>query len=281
MNLFQVLLATFPLLAQCDRRDFCAAGSEEIDGNWYCQAVNAIRYTNVGAQGAYNDIVGMASDGTCASERFEFSGPISPLDEEVRLSSHLHLVRTKAYGHYQLSLHFRGPMHLKQFAVYTPISPTKRDSSYLGRRIAHKHEHNQIEKEGYYAEPENKKREMISASMYGVEVSWENNYHGPSTVESSATSPPQTQMVTATIQGKVVSWPNNWSGTPPPVDPIAFTTTVQKTISTTVCTEANATPAAILDSTGLCKIHDVEDAPLTVTSFRLFGTRTCPRCQHP
>lgn len=61
----------------------CALGSEEIDGNWFCQPVNAIQYSDVGSCGHYNRITAMNSDGTCHSIPQAFSGPISPLDGEV------------------------------------------------------------------------------------------------------------------------------------------------------------------------------------------------------
>ena len=66
--------------------DFCAKGRVEIEGNWFCQPVNAITYTNVGTPGTYDDIVDMASDGTCSWAPKSFSGPLAPLDEEVLLN---------------------------------------------------------------------------------------------------------------------------------------------------------------------------------------------------
>ncbi len=65
--------------------DFCAKGRVEIQGNWFCQPVDAITYSNVGTAGTYNDVTDMASDGTCSSTPESFSGPIAPLDEEVSL----------------------------------------------------------------------------------------------------------------------------------------------------------------------------------------------------
>lgn len=66
--------------------DFCASGRVEIEGNWFCQPVNAITYTNVGTPGTYHDVVDMASDGTCSWTPKSFSGPLAPLDEEVILN---------------------------------------------------------------------------------------------------------------------------------------------------------------------------------------------------
>jgi hypothetical protein len=66
--------------------DLCDLGSTDINGNQYCQAVKAIRYSNVGAAGTYNDITQMRADGSCSSQPKRFSGALSPLDEEVRQS---------------------------------------------------------------------------------------------------------------------------------------------------------------------------------------------------
>ena len=66
--------------------DLCSQGSIEIDGNWYCQSVQAIQYSNVGTPGTYNQVTDMPPDGNCASTPFSFSGPLAPLDEEVNAS---------------------------------------------------------------------------------------------------------------------------------------------------------------------------------------------------
>jgi hypothetical protein len=64
--------------------DLCGVGRTEIRGNWFCQPVEAIRYSNVGTAGSYKKIVNMTSDGNCESVPKDFSGPLSPLDEEVK-----------------------------------------------------------------------------------------------------------------------------------------------------------------------------------------------------
>ena len=76
-TILSYLLAISPLLA---RADPCVV----INGNWYCQSVQAIQYSNVGTSGAYNNIIAMdTSDGNCTTVPKPFSGPLSPLDEEV------------------------------------------------------------------------------------------------------------------------------------------------------------------------------------------------------
>jgi Glycine-rich protein domain (DUF2403) len=64
----------------------CAPGTaQEISGNWYCQAVNAISYTNFGLPGSYNKVTSMV-DGSCGSTPQSYAGGISPMDEEVSIS---------------------------------------------------------------------------------------------------------------------------------------------------------------------------------------------------
>ena len=79
----------------------------------------------------------------------------------------------------RVSMHFRGPLQLKQFAVYTPAGASakaKRDSHV--RRHAHGHGH----------------------------------AHGHHAARAAEAEPQVGAMVTATIDGQVVSWANDWSG---------------------------------------------------------------------
>lgn len=62
----------------------CAAGSaKEIGGNWYCEPVKAITYSHLGSTGSYNRITSM-DGGNCQSQPVDYSGPLAPLDGEVR-----------------------------------------------------------------------------------------------------------------------------------------------------------------------------------------------------
>lgn len=75
-----------------------------------------VKYSNLGFSGHYNDITAMdESSGSCSSSQKSFSGSLSPLDED-------------------LSVHIRGPISLKKFAVYTTSGSSKRK-----RDIHHKH----------------------------------------------------------------------------------------------------------------------------------------------
>lgn len=82
-----IVVAAFLALLLGVGADQCAVGSSLISGNWYCQPVEAIRYSNVGTAGSYRQIIDM-SDGTCKGKTKYFKGPLSPLDEEVNRFSH-------------------------------------------------------------------------------------------------------------------------------------------------------------------------------------------------
>ncbi|TVY24062.1 PGA52-like protein [Lachnellula hyalina] len=166
------------------------SGSTDINGNWYCQPVQAIRYSNVGSSGSYDRITQMNSDGICASLPNNFAGNLAPFDEEV-------------------SVHFRGPLHLKQFAAYAPPESSKqkrRAPGMQGRGHFHRHQH-MHNLPIRNVEGHKEKRKMISATIDGENQDWENNWSG-----SSAGIDPSTVWVTATIDGQIVSWLNNWFG---------------------------------------------------------------------
>lgn len=74
-------------------------GCQFIAGNNYCNAVNLVNYNNIGFKGSYNRVTSFNDDGSCSSESQSFSGNLAPLNEDI-------------------SVHFRGPINLKQFAVY-------------------------------------------------------------------------------------------------------------------------------------------------------------------
>ncbi|CAB4255068.1 similar to Saccharomyces cerevisiae YBR162C TOS1 Covalently-bound cell wall protein of unknown function [Maudiozyma barnettii] len=101
------------------------------DGNYYCAQTDAVIYSNVGFSGSYLDVTNM-DESSCACTQgssTSFSGSLAPLDDEV-------------------SIHFRGPLNLKQFGVYYPSSSSsslkKRDveepcEEVVSTKIQHKH----------------------------------------------------------------------------------------------------------------------------------------------
>lgn len=175
-------LGAAALFAATVSADLCSEGSSDDNGNWYCQLVSAITYTGVGGSGSYNKVTSMDStSGTCSSTPQSYSGNVAPLDEEV-------------------SLHFRGPLNLKQFAVYTPsAASTKARRSAHERRHAHGHGHQHLH-HAREAEPvaepieERAVGDMVIATINGVVESWVNEYTGQATsaVASAATATAQT-----------------------------------------------------------------------------------------
>ncbi|KAL6945075.1 hypothetical protein ACO0QE_002520 [Hanseniaspora vineae] len=93
-----------------------------VGGNYYCSQVEAVVYNNVGYSGSYSDVTSMdESSCVCSQSSTSFSGTNAPLDEE-------------------LSVHFRGPINLKQFGVYSlSSSKKKRDADDAG------HSHGNLE----------------------------------------------------------------------------------------------------------------------------------------
>ncbi|CZR55288.1 related to TOS1 Target of SBF [Phialocephala subalpina] len=200
MELKQVLIAAFALLVLpvLVMADLCALGSTEIEGNYFCQAVDSIQYSNVGTPGTFNRVVYMGADGTCHSVPQSFAGPNAPLSGEV-------------------SFHVRGPAQLKEFAVYIPSSSTnsaskRGNTGITDSQVAHQHRHVHKGVSGHghghnhIEAKEVNDRQEVSATIDGKVVSWGNNYFGPSSTPASEV------MVTATIDGQIVSWTNNWFG---------------------------------------------------------------------
>lgn len=77
-----VLFASF-LFFGIGLSDLCQKGAKLIEGNYYCQAVKAVRYKNVGHSGSYEEIISMSGDGSCGTSTKHFNGKLSPFDEEV------------------------------------------------------------------------------------------------------------------------------------------------------------------------------------------------------
>ena len=64
----------------------CPDGStpQVIDNMSYCEAVQAVTYQEFSGSGTYNKITNMDSQtGVCQSTTVGYSGPLTPLDEEV------------------------------------------------------------------------------------------------------------------------------------------------------------------------------------------------------
>lgn len=95
------------------------AECQNLGGNYYCNSVQQIIYDNVGFDGTYQEVVDMDLKAcTCNYATRSFSGSFAPLNEE-------------------LSVHFRGPLHMKQFVVYQPNPAGKKKREEHAKRHAH------------------------------------------------------------------------------------------------------------------------------------------------
>lgn len=90
-------------------------------------------------------------------------------------------------------MHFRGPLHLKQFAVYTPgeqssskkLKPRRTPTE---RRHAHVHAHNHQHQHHNDVRKRNV-GDMVIATINGEVVSWVNEYSGEMTAAAAAAAP--------------------------------------------------------------------------------------------
>lgn len=144
----------------------------------------------------------------------------------------------------QISLHWRGPVAIKQIAVYTPGSKTKRDSVDSVVEKRHGHNHNHARKHARYQH----------AHLHSER-------EAPHKVEEKREHP--TIWVTATINGAVVSWTNNYWGpedpqTPAPAAPAAST-------------EAAAPPAAAPAASTPAPTVAADPTPIVVAGVQAAG----------
>ncbi|KAF6839655.1 hypothetical protein CMUS01_04217 [Colletotrichum musicola] len=140
----------------------CSGTAKEEGGNWWCGLVNQILYSNVGHPGTYKAVSNMGDDGSCAFEDVPFSGPLAPFNEE-------------------LTPLFRGPMNLKQVAVYN-LSPKAKRSPAVSHTHARRHAHHHMHKkhaEAHRQQEEKRGDVWVTATINGIVQSWINNWHGP------------------------------------------------------------------------------------------------------
>lgn len=120
-TMFQLLTLLLPLVSKV------SADCQMIAGNYYCSKTDAAIYSNVGFSGSYQDVTSMDEQScVCSQQPFSFGGALAPFDEE-------------------LSVHFRGPLKLSQFAVYYPASSNSKravaeeDCDSVVAKPVHKH----------------------------------------------------------------------------------------------------------------------------------------------
>ncbi|KAJ3498421.1 hypothetical protein NLG97_g1128 [Lecanicillium saksenae] len=152
------LVATANMAAALTQQ--CSGSAVNEGGNFFCGAVNHILYQGIGGSGNYERITNMGANGECQKEVKTFSGPLAPLDEG-------------------LSMHFRGPLSLKEFAVYSLSNENKKKREIVlaekeKRNNGHAHGHQQL-----HQARKKKRTEWITATINGDVVSWEKVYYGP------------------------------------------------------------------------------------------------------
>lgn len=172
------LLLGSAALARAD----CAAATFNEGGNFFCQAVSRIQYTKVGRSASYDAVTLMdQASGACQKAPHSYGGAMAPFDEEM-------------------SIHLRGPIHLKQFAAYTlGGAKKKRDDEdvaggsspredaphakrhALGGASGHHGHHHHLHQEKRRADEAARQEKRhddvwVTATIDGVVQSWLNNY---------------------------------------------------------------------------------------------------------
>ncbi|KAK9234849.1 putative TOS1-like glycosyl hydrolase-domain-containing protein [Lipomyces kononenkoae] len=94
-----------------------AADCTQLGGNTYCNSVEAVAFENVGFSGSYNEVTSMA-DCSCQMQPASFSGALAPMNQDI-------------------SLHFRGPVQIKQVAVYSADSSSSTAGAKIKKRDGH------------------------------------------------------------------------------------------------------------------------------------------------
>lgn len=151
-----------------------------IGGNWYGQSVERIQYTNLGLGGTFEKVSDM-SNGQCKFEPVTYTGlSTGPLGE--------------------VSWHFRGPMHLKQFAFYTPgSSKSKRTVRPASAQRRHAHLHQE------------RAADLITATINGKVVSWANPGSGSPATARPASSSTQLSWSKSTPAAPINAGAGKWA----------------------------------------------------------------------
>ncbi|KAK0731131.1 putative TOS1-like glycosyl hydrolase-domain-containing protein [Lasiosphaeris hirsuta] len=194
-------------------RQLCQGKSFEENGNYYCKAVQHIVYNDVGAAGEYKQVTYMdQNSGECRFESKPFSGPLAPFNEPM-------------------SLHFRGPLQLKQMAVYMP------GGQKSGKRDGGTEETGRLEGEHHIRARSHQHLHQRQNSHPHQHQQFHQKRHDAEKGDVEKRKCPE-EWVTATIDGKTVSWLNDWCpgytstaaptaapSTAAPPKPVAATTT--------------------------------------------------------
>ncbi|KAK2594984.1 target of Sbf [Conoideocrella luteorostrata] len=144
---------------------------------WSCSSVEQILYEGIQGNGVYKAVTHMDAGGECSFEDKSYKGPLAPLDEG-------------------LSIHIRGPVSLKEFAVYNLASKPKSKRDVETSPRAAERGHNQGHRHLHRAH--RAQRDMVIATINDKVVSWENDYFpgGAPATKTSASAPAATTTVT-------------------------------------------------------------------------------------
>ncbi|KAM5467170.1 target of Sbf [Microsporum ferrugineum] len=136
-------------------------------GNWYCDQVDSIKYTNFDFDGTYDMVTSMdAGSLTCGTTPKSFGGPFGPLAEE-------------------LSMHFRGPMNLYGVAVYNKgPEKRKRELKPTIHERRHGHSHQRFHEKRAVGD-------IVTAVIDGQTVTWKNEYGGTAPTDAPDAGDPQ------------------------------------------------------------------------------------------
>ena len=156
-----------------------------------------IKLQGLPAIGNYEDVASLDKDGNCARKTVTWSQSGSPLDEEVLPCPSDSLPFVFCSQPLQLSLIFRGPMRLKQVAVYTQQDGSKnKRSPRVGthqRRHQRFHEHNNEVREEKAQEEKRAVGEAVVVTFPNGDVkTWANDWSGspnPAAVPTPAADP--------------------------------------------------------------------------------------------
>ncbi|KAL9120958.1 MAG: hypothetical protein Q9187_002487 [Circinaria calcarea] len=133
----------------------------------------AVKFLGLPSSITYQKVQSLDNDGNCPMEPYSYSAPLAPLNEEY-------------------SMILRGPIKVKQLAVYTldSVPKHKRDSKAEAQHHRHGHGHGHGHGHQHFHERSHEKREAkeneekravgdkVIVTMDGKVVSWVNNYGG-------------------------------------------------------------------------------------------------------
>ncbi|GAB1310863.1 target of Sbf [Madurella fahalii] len=235
--------------AALESEQFCNGTVVSEKGNLYCGLVSQIVYKNVGLEGQYNEVVSMNQQtGECQFSPRKFSGPLAPFNEP-------------------LSLHIRGPINLKQVAVYmlstTASESQKRvegavggNSLELGSDKRHGYQHRKNPGKGGMKVPKEEDKRghptiWLTTTINGKAESRTNNYGGEgAAVTSLGTPAPSVPTSDCQASGtlnkaRVTSTQAADPTNTPSMQSVPDQETVTKTVTVTAFPATTAVPAYI------------------------------------